>query len=171
MFEKTKHGHIGKWTLFLFLLLARFWYEPVIAAETEVGDSPQALFEVAQEAGARRVRPLAVSIAAHSELMRHAQEEFGTAVERTPMKNPDIPIIGNVSGKPINSLEEIKEDLKGQLTSRVRWTESIQYMVEMGVDTFMEFGSKDVLSGLIKRIDRKSIRMALGKHEDFKNLV
>jgi [acyl-carrier-protein] S-malonyltransferase len=123
--------------------------------------------EVAKEAGAKRVIPLAVSIAAHSPLMRHAQEYFNQAVLAAPIIQPGIPIIGNVSARPLNSIDEIRADLQSQLTNPVRWTETIEFMIEQGVDVFIELGSGDVLSGLIRRINKEVARYSLGKPEDY----
>ena len=128
------------------------------------------LLPMAKEAGAKRAIPLAVSIAAHSELMRHAQADFSKAIENTRISTPNISTVGNVSAKPLTTISEIQSDLQAQLTSRVRWTESVEYMLEQGVDTFLELGSKDVLCGLIRRIDRETIRIPLGTPENFEKL-
>lgn len=127
--------------------------------------------QLAQEAGARRVRPLAVSIAAHSPLMSRSQADFSRAVDAAPISDPLIPLVGNVSAQPLTTADEIREDLCAQLTSPVRWTESIQEMVQRGVTTFIEIGSGDVLSGLVKRIDPNTTRMAIGTVADFEKLV
>ena len=126
---------------------------------------------LAQDAKARRVVPLPISIAAHSPLMANAQEDFNIAVERAPIQDPLFPIIGNVSAIPLTSAEHIKVDLQAQLTLRVRWTESVQYMISQGINTFIEIGSGSVLSGLIKRIDRQVQTLALGTPEDFEKLI
>ena len=123
--------------------------------------------ELAREAGARRVRRLAVSIAAHSPLMATAQDGFNQAVDAVPIVAPKIPIVGNVTAQPLTTAEQIRSDLLSQLRSQVRWTESIQWMIQQGVNTFIELGSGSVLSGLVKRIDRSVRRISLGKPEDF----
>ena len=128
------------------------------------------VMESAQKAGARKVVRLAVSIAAHSPLMVSAQTEFNQFLEEIGIRNPRIPIIGNVSATPLNTSEEIRADLGAQLDSRVEWTKTIQFMLDHGVDTFIEIGSGDVLSGLVKRINRKTIRMSLGSPEDFQSI-
>ncbi len=126
---------------------------------------------LAREAKARKVVRLAISIAAHSPLMNHAQEDFNQAVESAPIQDPVRPIIGNVSAKPMTNAAQIKADLRAQLTSRVRWTESIQYMLSQGVNTFVELGSGSVLAGLIRRIDREANTFSLGTPEDFEKLL
>ena len=104
--------------------------------------------------GARRVIPLAVSIAAHSALMEPAQAEFNEAVESTPLQAAQIPVYANVSGQPVSSIEDIQTELRAQLTSQVRWTESIQMMARDGIESFLELGPKDVLTKLCGRIDK-----------------
>jgi [acyl-carrier-protein] S-malonyltransferase len=126
---------------------------------------------LAQEARARKVIRLAVSIAAHSPLMADAQQDFNQAVNEASITDPQIPIIGNVTAVPMTTAIEIRSDLQAQLNSRVRWTESIQYMRSQGVDSFVEFGPGEVLSGLVKRIDRKTERIPLGKPGDYRKLM
>ena len=121
----------------------------------------------AKEAGARRAVPLAVSIAAHSPLMLPAQQGFNQAVDNLNMSEPAYPIIGNVSAAPLASIDEIRSDLSAQLTSRVRWTETVQYMISRGVTTFVEIGSGSVLIGLLKRINPEVTGITLGTPSDF----
>jgi [acyl-carrier-protein] S-malonyltransferase len=92
-------------------------------------------------------------------------------VETAPLSEPKIPIIGNVTAQPLTSITDIRADLQAQLYSRVRWTESIQFMCDQGVDTFIELGSGNVLTGLVKRIDRAANRYSIGKPEDFEAIV
>lgn len=112
--------------------------------------------EVATEMGARRAVKLAVSIAAHSPLMQSAAEEFRTILADMPFQMPRVPVYGNLSASPLTSVEAIREELGNQLTDGVRWTESVQNMIAAGAELFLEFGSKDVLTGLLKRIDRSA---------------
>lgn len=138
-----------------------------------ISGSSQALeraMQLAQERGARRVRRLAVSIAAHSPLMEPAQEDFNLAVNQAPFVEPLIPLVGNVTARPLPTLDAIRADLQLQLTSRVRWTESIQMMAANGVKTFIEIGSGNVLTGLLKRILPEAEGYAVGNPEDFKQL-
>lgn len=127
--------------------------------------------ELAQQAGARRAMQLAVSIAAHSPLMSSAQTEFNQAVQSSPVQDPRIALVGNVTAQPLKAAEEIRADLQAQLYSRVRWTESIQRMLADGIDTFIEMGSGTVLSGLLKRIDRQANAISLGAPSDFEKLA
>ena len=122
-------------------------------------------------AGARRVQRLAVSIAAHSPLMASAQSSFNEAVESSQIQDPVIPLLGNVEALPLTTAGEIKSDLRAQLSSRVRWTESIQEMSARGVDIYLEMGSGSVLLGLVKRIDRDATRIPFGTLNDIENFL
>lgn len=124
-----------------------------------------AALELAPKRGAKRAVPLVVSIAAHSPLMQSITAEFQQAVDATAFDTPITAIIGNVNAAPLASADDIRAELAAQLTSTVRWTESVQYMLGQGIITFIELGPKDVLSGLIKRIDRTTQRTALNSTE------
>jgi [acyl-carrier-protein] S-malonyltransferase len=128
------------------------------------------LIQLAPEAGVRKIRPLAVSIAAHSPLMAHAQQDFNQAIDDLPLLDPAIPLIGNVTALPLTTAAEICHDLRMQLGSRVRWTESIQEMSSRGVTTFLELGSGSVLTGLLKRIDDQLVGLALSAPGDFEKI-
>ena len=123
--------------------------------------------ELAKDAGARRVIPLAVSIAPHSSLMSAIQSEFDEALANLDIKERSLKVIGNVGAKPLASVAEIRSDLSAQLRSRVRWTETIEYMISQGVETFLELGSRNVLTGLLRRIDRSVKGIPLGESKDF----
>ncbi len=127
--------------------------------------------QLAQGAGARRAVVLAVSIAAHSPLMLSAQADFTQAVKAAPIKDPRLPIVGNVTARPLTTAGAIREDLQAQLTSRVRWTETIRYLADQGVTTFVEIGSGSVLAGLVKRIVREATTLTLGTPADFEKLA
>lgn len=113
--------------------------------------------ELAGERGAKRVIPLAVSIASHSPLMQPAADSFTSIVAQVDFHRPRVPVVANVTAAPITTVAEIRQELVEQLTSTVRWVESVQYMIAQGVTTFVEIGPKNVLTGLIRRID-KSVR-------------
>lgn len=115
--------------------------------------------ELAEAAGARKVVVLPISIAAHSALMSSASVEFAEAVDATPLRTPKVPIVGNVTAGPLTSPEAIRSELKAQLLSPVRWTESMRFLLQNGVATYVEVGPGDVLLSLMKRIDRKSKRL------------
>lgn len=136
----------------------------VVSGENEAIDR---MIEIAPEAGARMAIKLAVSIAAHSPLMASASESFIEALEATNISEPQIPIYGNVTAAPLQTANEIREELNQQLTRSVLWTDSMQGIINAGAETFIEIGSKDVLSGLMKRIDRKKERVSLNSVEAY----
>ena len=121
----------------------------------------------AKAAGAKRALALAVSIAAHSPLMASIQEDWNAAVDACAMDTPQIPVVGNVHAKPMLTADELRADIKAQMQSRVRWTESVQLMQMNGIQTYVETGSGEVLLGMIKRIDPASVRCPLGAPKDF----
>jgi [acyl-carrier-protein] S-malonyltransferase len=123
------------------------------------------VFELAKGRGIKRTVKLPVSIASHSPLMQPAREVFMAAVEATPFAAPQTPVIGNVQAAPLSTPDEISAELKIQLVSPVRWTESIRYMLNLGVTTFVELGAKDVLTGLLKRIEAQAVGLAIGTPE------
>jgi [acyl-carrier-protein] S-malonyltransferase len=126
--------------------------------------------QLAQQAGARRAKALNVSIAAHSPLMSQAQSAFSKAVDSAGISDPLIPLIGNVTALPLTGAAQIRDDLQAQLTSRVRWTETIRYMITNGVKIFLELGSGSVLTGLLKRIDEHGAGLAFSTPPDLEKL-
>jgi len=105
-----------------------------------------------KEAGAKRALPLAVSGAFHSPLMEPARLELAEAIEKTPFRAPACPVYQNVTALPSTDPEVIKDNLLRQLTSPVRWTQTVLNMVADGADSFLEIGPGTVLQGLVKRI-------------------
>jgi [acyl-carrier-protein] S-malonyltransferase len=139
-----------------------------------ISGSSQALvraLELAQQAGARRAIPLAVSIAAHSPLMSMAQTSFNQAVADAPITKAVVPLVGNVTASPLIQADQVRADLQAQLTHRVRWTETIQFMISQGITTFIEMGNGTVLTGLLKRINRDATGINLGTPDDFAKLA
>lgn len=123
----------------------------VISGTTEALE--QAM-ELARAQGAKRAIRLAVSIAAHSPLMAEAAIEFRRLLDAVPFREPSTPVVLNATARPLSDPEAIREALGRQLTSPVRWTESVRWMIERGVTCFIEVGPKEVLTGLLRRIDR-----------------
>jgi [acyl-carrier-protein] S-malonyltransferase len=121
----------------------------------------------AKAAGAKRALPLQVSIAAHSPLMASIQEEWNAAVDACAIGTPQIPVVGNVHARSMRTAEELCADIKAQMQSRVRWTESVQLMLTNGIQAYVEAGSGEVLLGTIKRIGPSTIRIPLGNPKDF----
>jgi [acyl-carrier-protein] S-malonyltransferase len=115
-------------------------------------DALERAAEMARERGARRVMPLQVSAAFHSRWMRSMSDEFAARIEGTHFADTLISVVANVTARPVHHPDQVKRLLAEQSYSSVRWIESVQYMVEHGVDCFVEIGPGKVLSGLIKRI-------------------
>ncbi len=124
-----------------------------------------------QAAGARRAVRLVVSIAAHSPLMAHAQDGFNQAVDAAPIGDPLVALVGNVTAAPLNTAQAVRQDLQAQLRSRVRWTESVQWMIAQGVSSFIELGCGSVLAGLVKRVDKQVSAVSLGAPADFEKFL
>lgn len=110
--------------------------------------------EALKAAGAKRALPLKVGGAFHSPLMQPAKEELAAAIEATEFQTPKCPVYQNVDALPHTDPVEIKENLIAQLTSSVRWTQTIEHMIADGADDFTECGPGNVLQGLIGRIDK-----------------
>ena len=121
-------------------------------------DSIAAAMSGLEKAGARRVVPLAVSIAAHSPLMAPAASQLEATIETVEVRDPLAPLIGNTSGRPLDNAGAICQELNAQLTGSVKWTASMKYALDAGVETAVEIGPGSVLTGLMRRIDRKGKR-------------
>ena len=98
--------------------------------------------------------------------MRKATETMKIEIEKLSIKDPKNILISNVTGKKIENSSEIKDLLIKQIESRVRWRESVKYMIDNGVNNFIEVGPGKVLSGLIKRVDRNAKVSAINNEED-----
>jgi [acyl-carrier-protein] S-malonyltransferase len=137
------------------------------------GDIPgmQAAMDALSAAGAKKVVPLAVSIAAHSPLMRPASEHLQAAIAATPLAPPQAPVIGNTTAAPLTSVEAIRNELAAQLTGSVRWTATLQYLVDARVGTFVELGPGEVLTGLVKRVARSATRLSIAEPDAIRAYV
>lgn len=124
----------------------------VISGEEE---AVKAACEALTEKGAKRCIPLPVGGAFHSPLMEPAREELAKAIETTTFHKPFCPIYQNVTTTAVSDPEEIQKNLNKQLTSPVKWTQSVQNMIKDGATSFTEMGPGRVLSGLVKKVDRK----------------
>ena len=110
--------------------------------------------ELLKEAGARRALVLPVGGAFHSPLMEPARAELAKAIETTTFNTPICPVYQNVTASAVTDPNEIKENLVAQLTSPVRWTQTMHQMIADGVSGFTEVGPGKVLQGLVKKVDR-----------------
>ena len=111
--------------------------------------------EQLKAAGAKRALPLKVGGAFHSPLMQPAKDELQAAIEKTEIKAPKCPVYQNVDGLPHTDPAEIKQNLIAQLTSSVRWTQSVQHMIADGATDFTECGPGKALRGMISKINKE----------------
>ena len=113
-------------------------------------------YEKMKEAGAKRALPLPVGGAFHSPLMKPAEEELAEAIKNTKFSKPNCPVYQNFTAQGAIDVEEIKKNLIAQLTAPVKWTQSVQQMINDGAGIFIESGPGKVLQGLVKKINRAS---------------
>lgn len=125
----------------------------VISGETE--KIAQAC-ELAKAKGARRALPLAVAGAYHSPLMAGAQPKLQAELARLNLNQPNVPVVSNVTAHPHNGAESIRSRLVEQVTSSVRWEESMRYLLAQGFTRFIELGPGRALSGFMKRIEKNA---------------
>ena len=112
--------------------------------------------DMASARGAKKAIPLSVGGAFHSGLMSPAQSGLDDAIESVDFQDPLVPIIGNVDAKPLETADDVKYELRRQLTSCVQWNNGIRHMLDNGVDEFVEMGNGKILSGMIRRIERRT---------------
>jgi [acyl-carrier-protein] S-malonyltransferase len=93
--------------------------------------------------------------------MGSATADFAQRVDEAGVRHPLLPVVGNVGAERLQTSAEIRADVKAQLTSRVRWTESVRCMITEGTQSFAEVGTGEVLIGLIRRIDKTPTLTAL----------
>jgi [acyl-carrier-protein] S-malonyltransferase len=119
----------------------------------------EAASAAATAAGASRVVPLTVAGAFHTPLMASAGASMRTILDAATFNDPRVPIISNVTTKPLTEASAIASELSEQITSPVRWADSVQAMLDAGVTTFIEFGPGRVLSGLVRRIAPREVEV------------
>jgi [acyl-carrier-protein] S-malonyltransferase len=122
--------------------------------------------ELASEAGAKMVRPLTVSGAFHSPLMADAEAGLREAVEAVEFRDPAFPVVSNVTAEPVTDAATARTRLVSQLTSPVRWTQSVLRIAGEGTTAFAELGPGKVLTGLLRRIDRELEGQEIGTPQD-----
>lgn len=125
----------------------------------------------AKEAGAKRVLPLNVSGPFHSRLMEPAAEKLKKELDKIDIRKANIPVIANVSASEMTEPDDIKHKLIRQLSSPVLWEDSVQKLIDLGVDTFVEIGPGKVLSGLIRKIDRAVKTYSVFDQETFEAAI
>ncbi len=117
--------------------------------------------EMARERGAKRVARLGISIASHSPLMARASAGLSDALSRLPLGAPQIPVVANVTATAMLTVEDVRKELAHHVERPVNWTRSVAEMVNSGATTFIEVGPGQVLSGLIRRINRDVTTLSL----------
>ncbi len=118
--------------------------------------------ELAGQKGAARVIPLPVSAAFHTPLMQPVVETMEEILSKPDFADPSIPVIANTTARPLTTAQTVKEELVHQLCNCVQWQRSVEYMVDEGVNMFIEIGPGKVLTGLIKRINRQVQTLNIG---------
>lgn len=108
--------------------------------------------EIAKTKGCKKAIPLPVSVPVHTPLMQRAADRLATEFDGVTWHDLSVPLVNNAEALPLQRAQDIRASLVRQLPSSVRWEESVQKMVQMGVTTFLEIGPGTVLTGLVKRI-------------------
>jgi [acyl-carrier-protein] S-malonyltransferase len=126
--------------------------------------------ELAKDAGARRVVPLAVSAPFHCSLMKPAQDHMAPELEATAFDDLDWPLINNWQAQDVRTGAEARQGLIQQIPNTVRWEESIRYLAAQGVDRFFEVGPGGVLTGLLRSIDPALQGLRFGEAADVEKL-
>ena len=110
--------------------------------------------DIASARGAKKAIPLQVGGAFHSGLMSPAQSGLNAMIDSLTFHDPLVPLVGNVTAKSLGTAEEVREELRMQLTSCVQWNNTVKFMLNDGITNFYEIGHGRILSGMVKRIDR-----------------
>lgn len=129
-------------------------------------DALERAMQLARERGARRVVPLVVSGAFHSPVMLPASQAMARVVQSVEFSEARVPVISNIAATPMRTSDEIRTELAHQIDSPVQWTRSIEYLASQGITHFVEIGSGQVLSGLIKRIVKGSATLSVATASD-----
>jgi [acyl-carrier-protein] S-malonyltransferase len=122
--------------------------------------------EIAKARAVKRAMMLPVSAPFHCPLMQPAADVMADALSKVSVKAPVVPVVANVSARPVKDPAEIARNLVEQITATVRWRESAEFMAQSGVSSFFEIGAGKVLTGLIKRIAEAATAAAIGSPED-----
>lgn len=134
-------------------------------------DGVRKAMELCKNDSAKMVKELVVSAAFHSPLMDSAKEKLNSALETTNFYESKFPVYTNVSARPVKKISEIKTKLYEQITSPVRWEQTIKNMIDDGIEEFYEIGPGNVLQGLIKRINPDVKRFGIDKFEDVEKFL
>ena len=138
---------------------------------TGVADEIDKICDMLVQNGVKKVVPLAVSGAFHSWLMRDAAAELSSFLSEIKFSNAKIPVITNVDAQMTSNVKDFKIKVVKQLYSPVRWTESVENLINNGVDTFIEFGEGHVLTGLVKRINQEVNVYNVSDYDSLKSTI
>ena len=127
--------------------------------------------ELCKEAGAKRVVPLKVSGPFHSAMLKGAGEKLGEELKHVTVHTPAIPYVANVTADYVTKEEEIKPLLEKQVSSSVRWQQTIERLIADGADKFVEIGPGKTLTGFMRKINRDVAAVNIDKYEDFEKFV
>ena len=127
--------------------------------------------ELAREWGAKRALMLPVSAPFHCRLMDPVAERFSRELETAEIADAAWPVVANVTARPQTGAGEIRKNLIAQVNGPVRWTATVEYMIAEGIDTFIEVGPGRVLTGLLKKIDRKVTCVPVETPESIESLI
>ena len=127
--------------------------------------------ELAKARGAKRVIPLPVSGAFHSPVMQPAAAGLAQAIEQTEVHDATIPLIGNIHAVPLTEAQALREELAQQIAASVQWIRTIEYLVSVGVTTFLEIGPGQTLAGMVKRIAKGVTTLNISSAADIEKTV
>jgi [acyl-carrier-protein] S-malonyltransferase len=122
--------------------------------------------DMAKARGATRIIPLAVSGAFHSPVMAPASEAMAAVLTTATLADPTVPLIANSTAGPLTTAADLRKELSRQIASPVRWTTTIEYLVDRGVTLFVEVGPGQVLAGLIRRINKDARTVSVGSYAE-----
>ena len=129
-------------------------------------DAVERAGQVLKEKGAKRVIPLKVSGPFHSQMLLPAAERLGKDLEKIHLKEFTTPYVANLTADYVTTPENIREFLKKQITSAVKWQQSVERMIADGVTTFVEIGPGKTLTGFMKKINKEMTALNIDKYED-----
>ena len=138
---------------------------------TGEADAVAAASEALKEAGAKRCIPLKVSGPFHSAMLKGAGEKLGEELKHVTVHTPAIPYVANVTADYVTKEEEIKPLLEKQVSSSVRWQQTIERLIADGADKFVEIGPGKTLTGFMRKINRDVAAVNIDKYEDFEKFV
>jgi len=144
---------------------------PIQTVISGTAEGVQKAGEIAKAKGAKRVIPLVVGGPFHTPLIAQAKDWLQAEMEKVDFRNGKIPVISNVTALPVINGQEERELLARQIVSPVLWVQSVEYMVNQGVQRFIEFGPQKVLSGMIKNINKEVEVFSIDRFDDIEAVV